>query len=458
MKRLFSGIIAFFIAFFSYPISFFPSQNDSEFSFADARTNFEIDSIQGQLVFTPEEQGKWFNYYGLLYSSDAHVKGVIEYSNGFGQTHCEEFFLEPGENACFYSFIDGCLRRTKAWCVQTIRVTPLDRETMDFSLQALSLFNRAVPDREIFISNAYFKMGVDLQWGGALSYLEDLNSNVQAVKKDGRIFVDSDASTRYGVKAVSRHVNLLNRHDAGRLVQQSYYGTNADARYTKGTFMGNAWPYNPVQGGNQFADCSKLVDLRVTNESIYIKCRPMDWAKDAEAITPSYMEAEYSFVADCVHTNCRFVDFSGYEAGICEQELPAFYCIEPFNRFVYYGGDAPWQEEDGLVMRADLEFWADNAQYFRSAEQWCAFVGEFEDSFGVGIYVPGKDLIKAGVYKREQTRNTDPSMDDATSYIAVLDRYVLSCFEPICYDFYIAGGNVHQIRESFCAVSVLKNS
>ena len=85
-------------------------------------------------------------------------------------------------------------------------------------------------------------------------------------------------------------------------------------------------------------------------------------------------------------------------------------------------------------------------------------VGEFEDSFGVGIYVPGKDLIKAGVYKREQTRNTDPSMDDATSYIAVLDRYVLSCFEPICYDFYIAGGNVHQIRESFCAVSVLKNS
>ena len=56
-----------------------------------------------------------------------------------------------------------------------------------------------------------------------------------------------------------------------------------------------------MQGGNQYNDHSKIVDLRLSEEEIYIKCRPLDWAKEKEFITPSYMEAWYTIENNNVH-------------------------------------------------------------------------------------------------------------------------------------------------------------
>ena len=165
-----------------------------------------------------------------------------------------------------------------------------------------------------------------------MSYLEDLDSNVQAVSVDGQIKVDSNASERYNAESVNDNVNLINRNDTGRLVQQSYYGT---LDYDHGVYMDNDWRYNPVQGGNQFNDASKIVDLRVTDTEIYIKCRPLDWAKEKEYITPSYMEATYSLEDGAVHAKCRFVDFSGWVHGCKSQELPAFYTRQSGFRVDY---------------------------------------------------------------------------------------------------------------------------
>ena len=38
---------------------------------------------------------------------------------------------------------------------------------------------------------------------------------------------------------------------------------------------------------------SKIVDFKIEEDRIYIKCRPRDWAKQAE-YTICYMENEYS--------------------------------------------------------------------------------------------------------------------------------------------------------------------
>ena len=155
--------------------------------------------------------------------------------------------------------------------------------------------------------------------------------------------------------------------------------------YDHGVYMDNDWRYNPVQGGNQFNDASKIVDLKVNEDSIYIKCRPLDWAKEKEFITPSYMEATYSFENGMVHAKCRFVDFSGYPEAESTQEIPAFYCIEPFNNFVYYPGDKPWTNGE-LKSEPDLIFWPDAGYpHFYNQENWGAFIGEFDDSFGVGV-------------------------------------------------------------------------
>ena len=388
----------------------------------------------------------WFNYYGIEYSSDCYIKATVHYSAGV-KAKSEDFFLEPSKRkTVFYSFVDDALAGKKGNKISSITFETLTQAKENIKIYGFSVFNREIPEQEIFIQNDTHKLGIDLLWGGALSYLEDLDSNVQAVSVDGKIKVDSNASERYNAEAVNNNVNLINRNDTGRLVQQSYYGT---LDYDFGVYMDNDWRYNPVQGGNQFNDASKIVDLRVTDTEIYIKCRPLDWAKEKEYITPSYMEATYSLENGGVHAKCRFVDFSGYPEAECTQEIPAFYCIEPLNNFVYYKGDKPWTNGK-LTNEPDLIFWPD-AGYpnFYSKENWSAFTGEFEDSFGIGVYVDNEEAFLAGVYEREKTTNEDPSRDGPTSYIAIVKNRTFKSFDPYQYEYYLATGDTTEIRNVF---------
>lgn len=441
-----------------YAVSFLSSKYDTDFAvslnenlktelYLNKKTTLDLDKCDN--VNRKSENADLFNYYGILYRSDSYIKGEICYKVGLKEV-TEEFFLEPsGENGeVFYSFIDNCLDGVKGSRVETVSFENLSGEG-NFSLLGISVFNREIPQQEIYIESDEYKLGVDLLWGGALSYLEDLNSNVQAVLVDGKIKVDSNAAERYNTESVNNNVNLINRNDTGRLVQQSYYGT---LDYDFGTYMENDWHYNPVQGGNQFNDASKIVDLRIEDNLLYIKCRPLDWAKEKEFATPSYMEATYTIEERLVKVSCRFVDFSGYPEAESTQELPAFYCIEPLNEFVYYKGDKPWTDEP-LTEESELIFWPD-AGYpnFVSPEHWSAFKGEFDDSFGIGLYVPDKTTFLTGVYMRGETTNSDPSRDDPTSYIAVVENRKFQSYVPSQYEFYLTTGNTTEIRNAFKAL------
>ncbi|MEE1503553.1 MAG: hypothetical protein UGF89_04805 [Acutalibacteraceae bacterium] len=458
-KKIINSLIAFFgfiliIAsiFSAYFISFIKTTDNFEMqngiTLLKETTEIAIsknDSTITVLDLTLNNCG-WFNYYGIEYSSDCYIKATVHYSAGV-KAKTEDFFLEPSKKKItFYSFVDDALAGKKGNKINSITLEPLTKAEENIKIYGFSVFNREIPEQEIFIQNDTHKLGIDLLWGGALSYLEDLDSNVQAVSVDGQIKVDSNASERYNTESVNDNINLINRNDTGRLVQQSYYGT---LDYDHGVYMENDWRYNPVQGGNQFNDASKIVDLRVTDTEIYIKCRPLDWAKEKEYITPSYMEATYSLENGAVHAKCRFVDFSGYPEAESTQEIPAFYCIEPLNNFVYYGGKKPWTNGK-LTNEPDLIFWPD-AGYpnFYSKENWSAFTGEFEDSFGIGVYVDNEEAFLAGVYEREKTTNEDPSKDGPTSYIAIVKNRIFKSFDPYQYEYYLATGNTTEIRNTF---------
>ena len=456
---LLSLVIITSAVFSSYIISFIKTDENYEIGNGTEILKEETEIPVGKnslsntnIDFTDTKCG-WFNYYAIEYSADCYIKVTLHYSAGT-KAKSEDFFLEPSEKkTTFYSFVDDVLDGKRGNKVNSITVETLTTGKENIKIYSFSVFNRKVPEQEIFIQNGTHKLGIDLLWGGALSYLEDLDSNVQAVSVDGNIKVDSNASERYNAESVNNNVNLINRNDTGRLVQQSYYGT---LDYDHGVYMENDWRYNPVQGGNQFNDASKIVDLRVTENSIYIKCRPLDWAKEKEYITPSYMEATYSLENGAVHGQCRFVDFSGYPQAECSQEIPAFYCVEPLNNFVYYGGDKPWTNGK-LTSEPDLIFWPD-AGYpkFYSKENWAAFTGEFPDSFGIGVYVDGEEEFLAGVYNRESTTNEDPSKDGATSYIAITKTRVFKSFDPYEYEYYLATGNTNEIREVFKEIDTTK--
>lgn len=436
--------------------------------------------------------GTAFNRYVIKYTSDAYVKGELDFNGTI-----EEFFLEPSENGEFSGYIDGFLDGITQTKITSVTFTPLDKDYMDFSFQSIDLSKDTDKSDNygmVYLSNADYTIGIDLDWGGSLTYLEDLKNNVVAAEsnKDSSAPVEvglyedydgtykencDDNAPEYTTKG---NVNLINAHDTGRLVQQSYYGTSSYP-YEMGEYEGNPWRYNPVQGGNVKNEPSKIVDLKITEtdtySEIYIKCRPLDWGKSKEGygddyITPSYMEAWYTLENGVMRATCRFVDFSGYPSATTTQEVPAFYCVEPLNNFVYYQGGEAWSDNNNQTILKDLDFWGTATdQDFQCNENWGAFIGDGESGYGIGLYTPGQTLYHPGVYKRDTltTIEDDPNQSeklipgqpaanhDSTSYIGVVDTLYFQSYKPISYCYYITTGNVDTMRGRFKTLAQTEN-
>ena len=444
IRKFFALWLAVLMGVLMMPMSCLRAFQDEDFSLDDPVCTL---TETGENAYAIGGRVRPFNYFGLRYTCGGYMKGVFSYLLSNGKEAEEEFFLEPGDGTIFYSFTDGYLKKKKAIRPTSLRFTPLSGDCGDFEPTAFSVFNRKVLDKEIFIQNDKLKAGANLDWGGALSYLEDLDSGVEVVNSNGRIVVDSRAGEKTGGKVLSRNVNLINCHDTGRLVQQSYYGSSDSAGYEAGEYMGNRWAYNPVQGGNQFNGKSKIVDVRLTDTALTVKARPMDWALDDAHITPSYMEATYTLDGGVLKTVCRFVDFSGYDRCVKTQELPAFYCAEPLNDFIYP------DETGNLVSVPDLIFWPD-AGYpnFKTSENWAAFTAGGTDGFGIGLFTPHHGTFLAGVADRGGCRTADPAAEGPTSYIACVDTFEFASFRPFEYEFYLATGDANEIRSQFNSI------
>jgi hypothetical protein len=369
--------------------------------------------------------GEGFNSYSIVYSTDAYLKGEIAYLSGC-EVFTEEFFLEPGESVQFTSLIDPALKGEKYDSVDSLTFTLLKGKSAGFLLEDISVSTREMPTEDVaYISDGKYKLGVKLTWGGGVSYLEDLT--------------DGDDSIS----------NLLNDHDTGRLIQQSYYGTDS-APYKPAKYGENMWCYNPVQGGDQHGNRSKLVDFKIADDgkSIWVKCQPLDWAQK-KSYTPSYMENTYTITGGHIEVDNRFIDFSGYTHRDAHQELPAFYTISYLSDFVFYNGSKPWQG-DALTTKKDLKFWAGNSDaYFnvKSKENWCAWVAP--NGYGVGVYTPIAEILLAGRFEYNGSKDAH---NNATNYVAPLITYKLKAFEAFEYSYYITTGSVEEIRAEFTKV------
>ena len=371
--------------------------------------------------------GKDFNRISLRYSSTKALKAKITYKVGSESVE-DTFFLEAGENVTFNGLILGYLNGDSANSIETIALDSL-KSNADFTLLSLSSSKIDVHnDKSFFVQNERFKVGVRLNWGGGINYIEDLNCPVKDL------------------------TNLVNSHDTGRLVQQSYYG-GYDSSYTPGEFNGSTWTYNPVQGGDKYGNSSRLIDLEIGSNYVYIKSQPQDWAQN-NLITPSYMENKYTVENDYIRVDNRFVDFSGYPHGQSNQELPAFYTVSYLNCFTWYNGVNSWADEK-LTHRQDLKFWgdpkyADDCRFHMkddNTETWCAWTNRSDD-FGIGLYVPNIDLFYAGRYEYNKSKDAN---NNATNYVAPLLTIKLPNYTALEYSYLITTGSLDGIRATFKA-------
>jgi hypothetical protein len=398
----------------------------------------------GQEVVFSETASFSFNRYALSVQTPWPLSGLLTYEKA-GMPCTEEFFL-PAGNTSFASFVDGILSGASAECPCSISFIPLPKGKEVFgeiTLTSLGFTKAECPPERVFLDNGMIKVGASLRFGGGLDYLEALTGDVAAVYRNGRVEVApglAEGCPNHCI--VTKNVNLLNCHDTGRLVQQSYYGT-IEPPYEKGEFMGLDWCYNPVMGGDKSNTPSKIVDFSLTEgefPTLYVKCRPQDWGH-ANRPTPSYMEAWYTLDGSCLRVSNRFTDFSGYSHPEKGQELPAFYAIEPLDRLYHMGGELRYHD--------DLPFWHQRNTRFDSTENWWAWTNKEEDGFGVGLLVPEAEYAIGGIYRHKAPLESLPAESDPTVYVAPIGKVKLLPYKPFCYSYLVCVGRLSEIRRQF---------
>jgi hypothetical protein len=91
-------------------------------------------------------------------------------------------------------------------------------------------------DEMAFVENEHIRVGVNLKWGGAVTHVSEPGGP-----------------------------NLINSHDLGRQIQQSYYSGPANYQREgkeKAKHWGN-FPWNPIQTGDAFDNGSEVLEHRV---------------------------------------------------------------------------------------------------------------------------------------------------------------------------------------------------
>src|SRR5437660_1645011 len=107
--------------------------------------------------------------------------------------------------------------------------------------------------RMSFIENDAVRLGVDLNLGGAITWLSQ-----------------------------SRGENIVNNWDLGRQIQMSHY--SGPAPFSVGDKKPpKHWEHigwNPIQAGDDFGHGSRVTEHRNDGRSLYTKCVPMQWPLD----------------------------------------------------------------------------------------------------------------------------------------------------------------------------------
>jgi hypothetical protein len=168
-----------------------------------------------------------------------------------------------------------------------------------------------------YLDNGLVKVGVNLDEGGSITYLSKSGTN------------DS----------------LVNDHDLGRQIQQSYYsGPQPYDPFHNQSPIWQGFPWNPIQSGDAFGHPSLILAQTNTGQSLYVKCRPMQWALD-QVPGECSMESWLALDGNVVIVHNRLINLrtdTTQQFPAFGQELPAVYTIGRLYRIFTYAGNSPF--------------------------------------------------------------------------------------------------------------------
>jgi hypothetical protein len=186
--------------------------------------------------------------------------------------------------------------------------------------------NPARPKPELlFLENPSMKIGIDRAMGASITWLS----------------------------WKSQPGNIINIHDPGRLIQQSYYAGKTLDRQADGQHKAwSPWTWNPIQGGGVGSWARVTRFEKVENQMLVSETIPKLWDmpdEEAEAIMFQSTEFEPD-MPNVVRVRNRLVckRKEGDRWGPAvprHQELPACYFTSAFRHVETYLGNGEWKRE-----------------------------------------------------------------------------------------------------------------
>lgn len=298
----------------------------------------------------------------------------------------------------------------------------LSLATLTLCANADAQMSETKSDNEIIIKNSKIALKQDLTRGGAINYIS---------------LTDQDR-------------NIVNIHDEGRYIQQSYYAGQVVNRKAEGQSpTWSPWTWNPIQVGDYAANRAEILEYKNEKNKSYVKCIPMLWDMNnhpAEAVMEQWVELKGSVVKVHNRITCHRTD-SIYGEGIeREQEIPAVYFISALKNLHSYFGSKPFsgepaeQTEVKQIIVGDPEHpWG---SYDNVPEQWMAFTDD--NGWGAAVYSPSATHFMAGRFDDNLEGHAN---SPATSYIAPLRNEIMMKNSVVEYEYYIIVGTLEQIRK-----------
>jgi arylsulfatase A-like enzyme len=275
------------------------------------------------------------------------------------------------------------------------------------------------PKREttnmLFVDNGTVKVGIERAKGGAITHL-------------------SWAECRK---------NVVNSHDPGRLIQQSYYaGRTLDRKGDGQHEAWSPWNWNPIQGGGVGSWAKVNAFKRLNGQSIlYSETIPKLWDmpdEDAAALmrqrTGFEPEMPNVIVVDCELVSMRELNDRWGDMTRSPQEIPACYFARKFDTFKSYLGEGNWRaepENKGTPWR--------HATVPRGAMACFA-----KDGQGIAVFSPSAKVWNFGPHGEGDSE--DPLADPCV-HIAPVDLVEIGPKSTLKYRYWLLVGTETQIAQ-----------
>lgn len=270
-----------------------------------------------------------------------------------------------------------------------------------------------------FLDNGIVRVGVDLELGGAITYLSAPFSNG----------------------------NMVNNHDWGRQVQMSFYSGPVpyipEGREPRPDWRFLGW--NPIQSGDCEGNRSKIISHSNNGKEIYVKCIPMHWPLNnvpGSCFFESWIRIEDNRVKVRAKLTNHRKDTSFYSSRY--QEIPAVYTNIKYGQLVTYKGKYPfindtvsYVEKDNIPGKGAIEW-----QYWHASEGWTACLDSKGN--GLGVWSPETQFFAGGRFGRKE--DTLGTKAQATTYISPLTAEVLDHNIEFVYDYVLIAGSLEEIR------------